>query len=328
VYRHAVLARARVAVARRLERGTSLSGVPGARALAAVASRALDTGVVRRLAVPRGVEVVTVGGATLGGSGKTRLALSCARELALRGVRVALVGHAYGAAPGRARVVSPDDSLAIVGDEALACARALGGLARVVVAPARRDAIDLAASLADVLVLDGPLQLAPARAALSLLAVDADEPWGAGVTPPLGDLRASKEALLAEADHVVPVDAAPADDARVLALPRRFGLFSATARPHRLVLALARRGLSPVATVEVPDHGPAEAARAAVTRLEGEIDAWLATSKCALHLAALAPRRPVVVLEPWAQLSRDVRAALARLGTSPKTIVPAPTYTP
>ena len=38
------------------------------------------------------------------------------------GARVALVGHAYRATPGRARVVAPDDALHEVGDEALVAA--------------------------------------------------------------------------------------------------------------------------------------------------------------------------------------------------------------
>ena len=56
------------------------------------------------LRLPRYRDVVTVGGATLGGSGKTRVALACARELARAGARVVLVGHAYRAtAAPRAR---------------------------------------------------------------------------------------------------------------------------------------------------------------------------------------------------------------------------------
>ncbi|MFO0676631.1 MAG: tetraacyldisaccharide 4'-kinase [Polyangiaceae bacterium] len=82
----------------------------------------------------------------------------------------------------------------------------------MVVGPNRQDAVDAAARLGDVLVVDGPLQLAPRPADLALLVVDAEAPWGSGACPPRGDLRAPSDRLLAEADVVVRVvdPAAPA----------------------------------------------------------------------------------------------------------------------
>jgi tetraacyldisaccharide-1-P 4'-kinase len=161
----------------------------------------------RRLAVPGGVPVVAVGGATFGGSGKTPLAIACAAELARAGARVVLVGHAYRADPQRARFVLPGDALGDVGDEALLAARALEPAgARVVVAPSRQQAIAHAVRGADVLVLDGVAQLAPSRAALALLALDAVDPWGGRpCLPPVGRLRAPRSTLLAACDAVVPV---------------------------------------------------------------------------------------------------------------------------
>jgi tetraacyldisaccharide 4'-kinase len=151
------------------------------------------------LRVPSGARAIGIGGATLGGSGKTPLAIACARELARAGERVALVGHAYRASPGVARVVAPDDTLRAVGDEALVAARELrhDRGAVVVVGPSREAAIAHAATLADVLVLDGVTQTVPRRLDLALLAVDPDEPWGrAAATPPRGDLRAPIATLL------------------------------------------------------------------------------------------------------------------------------------
>jgi tetraacyldisaccharide-1-P 4'-kinase len=69
----------------------------------------------RPVRVPEGVRTVTVGGPTLGGSGKTRVAISIARTLASRGENVVLVGHAYRARPGRARFVSPQEDRKSVG---------------------------------------------------------------------------------------------------------------------------------------------------------------------------------------------------------------------
>ena len=109
-------------LARRLERGEASSA---ARAAAALWGALSARGLARPLALPPGVQVVGVGSAVLGGAGKTPLSIALARSLAGRGARVGLLGHAYRARPGRARVVQATDHLAEVGDDALTCARDL-----------------------------------------------------------------------------------------------------------------------------------------------------------------------------------------------------------
>jgi tetraacyldisaccharide 4'-kinase len=310
-------------IASALERG-ALSGAWSsalAGAYAPFATRAL----ARPLVVPRGIATVTVGGTTLGGSGKTRLALAIARELAARGASVVLVGHAYRARPSVARFVSAEDALERVGDEALMCARALAASGRVVVASRRQAAVDLAVrgSAPDVLVLDGPLQLSPVRASLALLAVDACAPWGAGALPPAGDLRAPRAALLAAADLVVPVDATPravvVDGVRLAlgsladraARGCRLGLFTAIARPDRLERALEGAGIPLACVVRAPDHGPVDASLA--RRLAAaEVDLWIATEKCSLHLER-ASARAIAVLDGGVELPRALLDALDAL---------------
>jgi tetraacyldisaccharide 4'-kinase len=319
-----------LSVAEALERG-ALSG-PWAARLEQVWARGAVRGLARPLAWQAPLRVVCIGGATLGGSGKTPLAVACVAELAAAGVRAALVGHAYRARPGRARVVSPDDSLAEVGDEALLAAQCLAGRAAVVVGASRREAMALAAEGSTVLVVDGVAQTTPIRAHLSLLAVDPALPWGrTGAMPPRGDLRAPRAALLGACDAVVPIGepstassggeaigrpvwpaAIEASGARRTASHRggverlswddlrkmRVGLLSAIARPDRVAMDLAGRGVAVRTVVRARDHGPF--GRAAVHAcLEAErrhaLDLWLATPKCALH----APHglRGVAVLE-------------------------------
>jgi tetraacyldisaccharide 4'-kinase len=267
-----------------------------ARAAAWVWAQAASRALVRPLSRPDHVRLVAIGGATLGGSGKTPLAIACARTLARSGARVAFVGHAYRARPGRARVVSPMDPLAEVGDEAIVAAAALApdGVP-VVVGPSRASAVALASTLADVLVVDGVVQTIP-RATLALLAVDAARPWGRAMAlPPCGDLRARPEALRSASDRIVRVgddspDASPvtagariggallswADLARM-----RVGLVTAMARPERLVASLARRGVFPRVVVRGADHG--RISRWALIEPRG-VDVWLASEKCALHV--------------------------------------------
>ena len=70
----------------------------------------------------------------------------------------------------------------------------------------------------------------------------------------------------------------------------RFGLFTAIARPRRLVDALRREGLVPAVIVEVGDHGPATPSARRILET-AEVDAWLATPKCAVHLECMRSAR-------------------------------------
>ena len=339
MYRRGVLAGVRTTIARWLEEGalsSPASRVVG-RAHAALAGRALARPLlvpVRHEANARPLVTVTVGGSTLGGSGKTRVALACACELASHGANVVLIGHAYRASPRAARVVTPHDSLDDVGDEALACARELARTGarsvRVVVAPSRQAAVDFAVRLVprvDAVVLDGPLQLSPARSSLSVLALDASAPWGAGAAPPAGDLRAAPEVLLAHADHVVHVDATPrsvwfGSPARAIELASfassfagaRVGLFTALARPDRLVRALAAAGLDPHVVVRAADHGPlTDGLARVVAEADPGVDSWLATSKCALHLERAALGERLAILDGSLVLPPPAARALRQL---------------
>ena len=340
----------RLQLARRLE-----DGAWNRTLLARPLAWAWGTAAARSLARPLvwGDEgcVIAVGGATLGGSGKTPLAIACARELARgdAGARVALVAHGYRARPGVARIVRADDDLEEVGDEALVAARALRGIASVVVAPSRQAALDRAAGLADVVILDGALQTTPRRASLALLALDAESPWGAGEVVPRGDLRATRQALLAACDGVVSLQhdgteaAGPGASgepgepgaesppsswrARVVSRgafvsgalvpwsslsPLRLGLFLALARPVRLLTALGRRGIVPRRVVRVPDHGGTPARLLTSLRAYPSVDLWLASPKCSLHLEAAGV--PHGVLEHTVELESPLARSLRRAG--------------
>jgi tetraacyldisaccharide-1-P 4'-kinase len=163
----------------------------------------------------------------------------------------------------------------------------------VVIGPSRQDALDFAARRSDLLILDGPLRVTHGRST-SVLAVDAEEPWGSGAVFPAGDLRAPPDLLTAVADHVVPV---PSGIDLGDLPPRPFGLFTALARPERLV-----RALGPDVVVSAPDHGPLSARDACKLTHEPGRGAfvpraatWLATEKCATHLEPLVRQRKISV---------------------------------
>lgn len=272
--------------------------------------------------LPEGARVVGIGSAVLGGAGKTPLAVALARALAARGDRVALIGHAYRADPGRSRVVAIDDAVALVGDDALAAARLLvGASVPVIVAPDRQRAIDHAAALGfRVLIVDGLLQATPVRLAASILVLDATAPWGGGACPPAGDLRAPREALLAAADHVVAIGSGersgscPTDTIAIQSRiegavdargdrwsladlsRRRVGLFVAIARPGRIEAALRAVGVDPRPVIALADHAvPVARDHARASRFQ--VDAWLTTARCAVKLPAALGGAPVLVLQ-------------------------------
>jgi len=171
----------------------NLSGLPGARfvggelergawqkhrlagALSAVWASIAEP--VRPLQLPQRARLIGIGGATLGGSGKTSVALELARTLARLGTRTAVVASAYPARDRTPRRVLPDDAVERVGDEALWLARALApDRVEVFVGTPRQAVIARAAEAASVVIVDGLLQTRPRRLALSLLALDAESP--------------------------------------------------------------------------------------------------------------------------------------------------------
>jgi tetraacyldisaccharide 4'-kinase len=333
---------ARAAIGRRLE--TPGRPALAARLLSTAWNAAAARGIARPLALPRAAHVIGVGGVTLGGSYKTPFAIALAGALASRGRAVALVGHAYGARPRQARVVTPGDRVAEVGDDALFAAQKLSGTrATVVVGPSRQAAVDFAARTAAILVVDGLLQTRPARLARSILLLDREQGWGNGHCPPGGDLRASPEALLASTDAVGVVvdDVAPASEqgsplARQIALGPQFDVFSgleraiypggtrislaelrgaavglvlAVAHPERVIVGLARRGLRIAATALFADHDcPTPEAVKRVVPTTQRIDVWLTTGKCATKLPAFIGRSPVLALDHAVRIPESLLA--------------------
>ncbi len=323
--------RLRAHIARRLEQGIAPS--PLGNALEGAWATIAAARVARPVTLPEGAHILGVGGAVLGGAGKTPVAITLARALALEGHPVALIGHGYRADTSSARHVLPDDPVSRVGDDALCAARALAPTnTPVFVAKHRADALALAVrSGKTVLVVDGLLQTTPRRLDDAVLVLDGAAPFGAGHCPPLGDLRAPSNALLEAADHVValggrrspalPVSAVPlassidgALDAsgrrHALAslVSERLGLLVAIARPSRLLDALACAGIHPRSVITLADHarfGPRAIDHA---RFLG-LDAWLTTARCATKLPPRLGGAPVLLLDHRV----DVGPLLARL---------------
>jgi tetraacyldisaccharide 4'-kinase len=274
---------------------------------------------VRPLVLPNNAIVVGIGGATLGGAGKTPVVKQLAKELLVHGARVAIVASGYGAQPRGAVRVLPHHRAERMGDEALELCRALPTVP-VMVGRNRQRAVELAARSADVVIVDSLLQTAPERLALSVLVLDGKKPWGSGACPPRGDLRARRDRLLRAAD-VLLVEGSLAALSEVAVPPtrwsferrltsielpngeerelselsgKRLGLLTTLARPERVVERLAELGVEVQATLFCADHGWLTERRGRSGR--HGIEVWLTTRKCKQKLGQTFENIPVWVL--------------------------------
>jgi tetraacyldisaccharide 4'-kinase len=233
------------------------------------AGTALAWAWTRPLRVP--VPVVCVGNLTLGGAGKTPVALALAEILLARGRRVHFLIRGYG---GRARGplrVDPDRHGAdLVGDEALLLARLaptwIGG-------DRRKSAAAAVAAGAGVLVMDDGFQNPSLVKDLSFVVIDLDGGFGNRRVFPAGPLREPIARGLGRADALVLIGgaeatAAPYSGGRLPVLTahlsatesaralrgRRLAAFAGIGRPAKFFDTLEEIGARVVARHAFADH--------------------------------------------------------------------------
>jgi tetraacyldisaccharide 4'-kinase len=291
--------------------------------------------------------VVCIGNLTVGGAGKTPLALTMARLLKEAGDVPILLSRGYGGRlAGPLRVDLARHRAADVGDEPLLLARS----APAVVARDRvKGARAAVASGASVIVMDDGFQNPSLQKDFSVLVVDSRRGIGNGRVVPAGPLRAPLTAQLARADalvvvgtldagtgvtaaahgHGVPVfHASLVPDAAVAAAlaGTRVLAFAGIGDPEKLFATLKGAGIAIAAARGFPDHHrytPAEARmlceqaeREALMLVTTEKD--LARMQGDRNVAALAARArafPVTLtLADPAALLRLLRTKLASAG--------------
>ena len=240
----------------------------------------------RRLAqagIRAAVPVVCVGNPTLGGVGKTPLALLLARALAAADRKPMLLSRGYGGRlAGPLLVDAARHHAADVGDEPLLLARAAPTfVARDRVAGAQAAV----AAGAGIIVMDDGFQNPSLQKSWSVLVVDARRGIGNGKVFPAGPLRAPLAAQLARADALVVVGsangaAAVAEEARKRDVPvfrasltldaaaaaaldgKRVLAFAGIGDPQKLFESLTAAGITVVRSRGFPDHHRFTAAEA------------------------------------------------------------------
>jgi tetraacyldisaccharide 4'-kinase len=146
------------------------------------------------------VPVICCGNVTVGGAGKTTLALDIAARLLARGIAVHVLLRGYGGSSFGMRRVLQDDPASLVGDEALL----LAALAPTWIAADRAASARAAlAAGAQALLMDDGLQNPTLQKTLSLLTIDGATGFGNGRVLPAGPLREPVAAGAARCDAAV-----------------------------------------------------------------------------------------------------------------------------
>ncbi len=246
--------------------------------------------------------VIAIGGVTLGGDGKTPLALAIARLLSRLGERPAFLTRGYGRRGSGApfRVDLQKRAAPETGDEPRLLARA----APTIVCADRVAAARLAQEVgATVLILDDGLHSRRLAPDLALLAVDGGYGAGNGLCPPAGPLRAPAAAQLAAADAVVVIGPGapgeaiatraaglgktllrgrlvPSPEAAARLAGARLFAFAGVARPQKFLASLHEIGAEVVGRRWFGDHHAYRARElAALTREARRLGAGLVTTE-------------------------------------------------
>ena len=232
------------------------------------------------------VPVLCCGNVTLGGAGKTTLALDLAGRLRGQGIDAHILARGYGGrARGPLRVLA-GHAASEVGDEALLLAAAAPTWIGADRAATARAAL---AAGAAALVMDDGLQNPSLRKSLAFIVIDGGSGFGNGRVFPAGPLREPVEAAAARAGAAVLIgpDRTGARGALPAGLPvltarlepgpetaslkgRRVLAFAGIGRPEKFFATLEEVGALVVARRPFPDHHPYR---------EGEVSRLLAEAE-------------------------------------------------
>ena len=219
------------------------------------------------------VPVLCVGNLTVGGTGKTPLAIAMAQAAASKGLRPGFLSRGYGGSISKPHLVDPDhDSARLVGDEPIL----LAAHAPVAVTPNRAAGARLLLEKGcDFLIMDDGFQSAHIHMDHALLVIDARYGLGNGHVIPGGPVRAPLVEQLRHADSVVKMGEGTAADQVVrmasragrpvyeaLLRPqpgqdlagRRFLAFAGIGHPEKFYASVAAAGGEVVVTRSFPDH--------------------------------------------------------------------------
>jgi tetraacyldisaccharide 4'-kinase len=274
----------------------------------------------RRLARPgwrAPVPVLCCGNATVGGAGKTTVALDLGARLRARGVAVHYISRGYGGqVRGGPLLVDPAAHTAsLVGDEPLLLAQVAPTWVGADRAASARAAV---AAGAAALLMDDGLQNPGLVQDAGLLVIDGATGFGNGRVMPAGPLRepAAAAAGRCRAAIMIGMDQRGARAALPPGLPvleawlvpdqglhgRRVLAFAGIARPAKFHATLLQAGATVAATMDFPDHH---------RFTPRELQAVLARARAIDAVPVTTPKDAVRLSAPWRHQVRAVGVGLA-----------------
>ncbi len=218
------------------------------------------------------VPVVVVGNLTVGGNGKTPVAIWLVQALQRRGLKVGVVSRGYGGKAERyPLLVNGDTSTEQAGDEPVLIAQRSG--APVAVATKRRAAIEalLASQPLDLIITDDGLQHYALQRDREIVLVDGTRRFGNGWWLPAGPMR-ERASRLQQVDAVIVNggDAQPNEIAMTLrpgeavnlqtrqTMPisalKKVVAMAGIGYPPRFFATLKQHGVMPVSEIAFADH--------------------------------------------------------------------------
>ncbi|HEX9160054.1 MAG TPA: tetraacyldisaccharide 4'-kinase [Rhizomicrobium sp.] len=211
------------------------------------------------------IPVICVGNLTVGGSGKTPVAIAIAGLLQQQGVSPAFLSRGYGRIGSNALIVDPEShDASAVGDEAMLLAR----VAPAIVSADRAAGARIAEGIGvQCIIMDDGYQNFSLHKDISFLVVDGQTGFGNGSIIPAGPLREPVQQGLKRADAVVlmgdgnpslPGYHGPVLRARLSPLERpdngRMLAFAGIGRPEKFFATLRQSGATLVETHGFSDH--------------------------------------------------------------------------
>lgn len=243
--------------------------------------------------VDAGLPVVCIGNLTLGGAGKTPVTAAVRHYYSTKGLRAASLSRGYRGNIEGVHQVDPDkDTFVGTGDEPLMlAAKGEAWISKDRVAGAKA----MKADGVQVVVMDDGHQNPSLKKSLSIVVIDASNPFGNGHIFPKGPLRERVQDGLARADAVVLMGDgdSPADltnfkgvvlRAHLAPLapltPGRYVAFAGIGRPERFFDSLQQQpGIELADAVPFPDHHAFTSSDLAyLMKLSSERDARLVTT--------------------------------------------------
>ncbi|PCJ29426.1 MAG: tetraacyldisaccharide 4'-kinase [Rickettsiales bacterium] len=216
--------------------------------------------------------VICVGNMSVGGTGKTQITLWLAKVFRKKNIKFVIVTKGYGSSLRGAKLVTPTDCAADVGDESIL----LQEIAPVIAAKTVHAALPIIRELnPDVVIFDDGMQNPHFIKNLNILVIDSARAAGNWRIFPAGPLRENVNSAINRSDIIIMIGSKPCNDFELVQAvtssqktifnagmnltslhdaSKQYYAFTAIGDPERFYRLLAENNLSILGKRSFPDH--------------------------------------------------------------------------